>query len=64
MTTISASSVKELREKTGVGMMDCKKALEHAQGDFEEAIKYLREKNMDKFNASFTGIISKRAVDA
>jgi elongation factor Ts len=43
---ISASLVKELREKTGVGMMDCKKALDHAKGNFEEAIKYLREKGL------------------
>ncbi len=41
---ISASKVKELREKTGVGMMDCKKALQETNGDIEEAIKYLREK--------------------
>jgi elongation factor Ts len=45
-TVISASLVKDLREKTGVGMMDCKKALEHANGDFEEAVKYLREKGL------------------
>lgn len=43
---ITASVVKELREKTGVGMMDCKKALEQTQGNFEEAIKYLREKGL------------------
>lgn len=43
---ITASKVKELREKTGVGMMDCKKALEQTQGDFEEAVKYLREKGL------------------
>jgi elongation factor Ts len=43
---ISAATVKELREKTGVGMMDCKKALEQTQGDFEEAVKYLREKGL------------------
>jgi len=43
---ITATLVKELREKTGVGMMDCKKALSHAQGNFEEAIKYLREKGL------------------
>ena len=42
--TISALVVKELREKTGVGMMDCKKALEHTQGNFDDAIQYLREK--------------------
>ena len=43
---ITASTVKELREKTGVGMMDCKKALEETNGDFEAAIKYLREKGL------------------
>ena len=39
---ISASAVKELREQTGVGMMDCKKALTEAEGDFEKAIELLR----------------------
>lgn len=43
---ISASLVRELREKTGVGMMDCKKALSQTEGNFEEAIKYLREKGL------------------
>ncbi len=43
---ITASSVKELREKTGAGMMDCKKALGEAQGDFEKAVEYLRKKGM------------------
>ena len=41
---ISASQVKELREKTGAGMMDCKKALTEANGDFEKAIEILRKK--------------------
>jgi elongation factor Ts len=45
---ITASMVKELREKTGVGMMDCKKALTHTNGNIEEAIKYLREKGISK----------------
>lgn len=44
--TITAEMVKELREKTGVGMMDCKKALAHTKGNFEDAIKYLREKGL------------------
>ena len=44
--TISASTVKELREKTGVGMMDCKKALEECGGDFAKAIDYLRKKGL------------------
>jgi elongation factor Ts len=43
---ITASLVKELREKTGVGMMDCKKALTETNGNLEEAIKYLREKGL------------------
>ncbi len=45
---ITAKMVKELREKTGAGMMDCKKALEETNGDIEKAIDYLREKGMAK----------------
>lgn len=45
-TTIPAKLVKELREKTGAGMMDCKKALEDAGGDIEEATKALRTKGL------------------
>src|SRR5436190_4584777 len=43
---ISAQSVKELREKTGVGMMDCKKALTEANGDMEGAVVLLRKKGL------------------
>lgn len=43
---ISAGLVKELREKTGAGMMDCKKALAESSGDFEKAIEYLRKKGI------------------
>ncbi|NNF56864.1 MAG: elongation factor Ts [Rhodothermaceae bacterium] len=43
-TTISAQDVKRLRETTGVGMMDCKKALQQTEGDFEAAIELLRKK--------------------
>ena len=42
----SAADVKKLREMTGVGMMDCKKALSEADGDFDKAIEWLREKGM------------------
>lgn len=42
--TITASAVNELRQKTGAGLMDCKKALTEAGGDFEKAIDYLRKK--------------------
>lgn len=41
---ISATQVKELRDKTGAGMIDCKRALEESNGDFEKAIEYLRKK--------------------
>ncbi len=42
--SISASQVKELRDKTGAGMMDCKKALTEAEGDFDKAVEILRKK--------------------
>ena len=45
---ITAQMVKELREKTGAGMMDCKKALQEMNGDMEKAIDYLREKGIAK----------------
>lgn len=45
---ITAQLVKELREKTGAGMMDCKKALEEVNGDIAKAIDYLREKGIAK----------------
>ncbi|WP_271628572.1 translation elongation factor Ts [Caldicellulosiruptor sp. DIB 104C] len=45
---ISAEMVKELRERTGAGMMDCKKALEDANGDMEKAIELLRERGLAK----------------
>lgn len=45
---ISAKLVKELREKTGAGMMDCKKALQETDGDIDQAIDFLREKGMSK----------------
>ncbi len=45
---ITAKLVKELRDKTGVGMMDCKKALSANNGNIEEAVKYLREKGIAK----------------
>ncbi len=48
MATISASMVKELREMTGAGMMDCKKALTETDGDYDKAIEYLREKGLAK----------------
>lgn len=46
MSTITAGMVKELRERTGAGMLDCKKALEEKNGNMEQAIEYLREKGI------------------
>ena len=45
---VSAAMVKELREKTGAGMMDCKKVLTEADGDMEKAIELLRERGIAK----------------
>ena len=44
----SASDVKTLREKTGAGMLDCKKALQETNGNMDAAIDYLREKELPK----------------
>ena len=44
----SAADVKNLREMTGVGMMDCKKALVETDGDMDKAVEYLREKGLAK----------------
>jgi elongation factor Ts len=46
MTDISAAMVKELRDATSAGMMDCKRALQDTDGDFDAAVKLLREKGM------------------
>lgn len=46
MTEITAAMVKELRDATSAGMMECKRALQETGGDFDEAVKFLREKGM------------------
>ena len=46
MATVTAAMVKELREMTGAGMMDCKKALNQTEGDVEKAVDFLREKGL------------------
>jgi elongation factor Ts len=46
MATITADAVKELRERTGAGMMDCKRALTESDGDMDKAVALLREKGM------------------
>jgi elongation factor Ts len=46
MTTITSEMIRDLREKTGVGMLDCKKALAESNGDFERAVSLLRQKGL------------------
>ena len=46
--TISAADIKELREATGVGFLDCRKALQEAEGDFDKAVVLLRERGLAK----------------
>jgi elongation factor Ts len=48
MSTITAQTVKELREQTGAGMMDCKAALNETKGDMEAAVDWLRAKGLAK----------------
>jgi elongation factor Ts len=61
---ISASMVKDLRERTGAGMMDCKKALTENNGDIEKAIEYLREKGLAKAAKKAGRLASEGIVDA
>jgi len=51
MAEISPNQIKELRERTGVGMMECRKALMETGGDMDAAIKYLRERGISKAEA-------------
>ncbi|KKM11812.1 elongation factor Ts [Clostridiales bacterium PH28_bin88] len=61
---ISAGQVKELRERTGAGMMDCKKALETTGGDMEKAIEFLREKGLAAAAKKAGRITSEGLVEA
>lgn len=68
MATISAALVKELRERTGLGMMDCKKALEAANGDIEQAIDDLRKSGSMKAakkagRVAADGVVATRVSD-
>jgi elongation factor Ts len=62
--SISASAVKELRERTGVGMMDCKNALVESDGDMEKAIEILRSKGLAKAAKKAGRIASEGLVEA
>ena len=60
---ISAGQVKELREKTGVGMMECKKALEENNGDMEKAIVWLRERGKSRAAKTAARIAAEGVVE-
>lgn len=64
MAQITAAMVKDLREKTGAGMMDCKKALSETNGDMSKAIDYLREKGIAKAAKKSGRIAAEGAVTA
>ncbi|KNF08845.1 elongation factor Ts [Gottschalkia purinilytica] len=61
---ITAAMVKELRERSGAGMLDCKKALEETNGDVEKAIDLLREKGLSKAAKKSGRIASEGVVDS
>ena len=61
---ISAQAVKDLREATGVGMMDCKKALVETNGDMEKAMDYLREKGLSAAAKKADRIAAEGVVNA
>jgi len=62
--SISAAMVKELREKTGAGMLDCKKALEEAGGDMNRAAEILREKGLSAAAKKAGRIATEGAVES
>lgn len=61
---INAELVKQLREKSGVGMMDCKKALLECDGDIEKASEYLREKGLDKAEKKSHRVTKEGIIDS
>jgi elongation factor Ts len=61
---VSASAVKELREKTGAGMMDCKKALAETGGDVPKAIDFLRQKGLASAAKKADRVVTDGAVGA
>ncbi len=64
MVEISAAQVKELRDATGSGIMDCKKALQSSDGDMEKAIAWLREKGIASADKKAGRIAAEGIVDA
>ncbi len=61
---VTATLVKDLREKSGAGMLDCKKALEETQGDFEKAVDWLRKKGLSSADKKAGRIAAEGMVQA
>lgn len=64
MVPVSSQNVKDLRDKTGAGVMDCKKALEAAGGDIEKAADMLKEKGLARAQAKAQRVASQGVVEA
>ena len=64
MAEISAKTVKELREKTGAGMMDCKQALAETDGDVEKAVDFLRQKGLAAAQKKSSRVTKEGAIDS
>ena len=64
MSKISASLIKDLREKTGAGMLDCRNALQETDGDLEKAVDLLREKGLSKAAKKSSRIAAEGLVEA
>ncbi len=64
MAEVTAAMIKELRERTGAGIMDCKKALQENDGNVEEAIAYLREKGLAAATKKAGRVAAEGIVDA
>jgi len=64
MAEISAKTVKELREKTGAGMMDCKQALAETAGDMEKAVDFLRQKGLAAAQKKSSRVTKEGAIDS
>ncbi|MDJ1178999.1 translation elongation factor Ts [Roseofilum sp. BLCC_M91] len=64
MAEISAKLVKELREKTGAGMMDCKKALQETDGDLEKASEWLRKKGIASAGKKSSRVAAEGLIDS
>ena len=64
MAAIRANTVKELREKTGAGMMDCKQALAETGGDVEKAVDFLRQKGLATAQKKSSRVTKEGAIDS